>query len=35
MTSGRPAKILLAVLFVALLATPLVLKRLAARREAA
>jgi hypothetical protein len=34
MTSGRPAKILLAVLFVALLATPLVLKRLAARREA-
>src|SRR4030095_16544703 len=34
MTSGRPAKILLAVLFVALLATPLVLKRLAARRQA-
>ena len=34
MTSGRPAKVLLAVLFVALLATPLVLKRLAARREA-
>ena len=34
MTSGRVAKILLAVLFVALLATPLVLKRLAARREA-
>ena len=34
MTSGRPAKILLAVLFVALLATPLGLKRLAARREA-
>ena len=34
MTSGRPAKILLAILFVALLATPLVLKRLAARREA-
>src|SRR5258705_6714047 len=33
MTSGRPAKILLAVLVVALLATPLVLKRLAARRE--
>ena len=33
MRSGRPAKILLAVLFVALLATPLVLKRLAARRE--
>jgi hypothetical protein len=33
MTSGRPAKILLAILFVALLATPLVLKRLAARRE--
>jgi hypothetical protein len=34
MTSGRPAKILLAVIFVALLATPLGLKRLAARREA-
>ena len=33
MTSGRIAKILLAVLFVALLATPLLLKRLAARRE--
>ena len=34
MTSGRPAKIILAVLFVALLATPLALKHLAARREA-
>lgn len=34
MRTGRPAKILLAGLFVALLATPLVLKRLAARREA-
>lgn len=34
MTAGRTAKILLAVVFVALLATPLVLKRLAARREA-
>jgi enediyne biosynthesis protein E4 len=34
MTSGRLAKILLAVLFVALLATPLALKRLAARRKA-
>jgi len=34
MTSGRIARILLAVIFVALLATPLVLKRLAARREA-
>jgi hypothetical protein len=34
MTSGRIARILLAVVFVALLATPLVLKRLAARREA-
>ena len=34
MTSGRVVKILLAVIFVALLATPLVLKRLAARREA-
>ena len=33
MTTSRPAKILLAVLFVALLATPLLLKRLAARRE--
>src|SRR6185295_12345060 len=33
MTPGRPAKVLLAVLFVALLAVPLVLKRLAARRE--
>lgn len=33
MRSGRIAKILLAVLFVALLATPLLLKRLAARRE--
>lgn len=32
MTSGRIAKLLLAVLFVALLATPLLLKRLAARR---
>ena len=34
MTPGRPAKVLLAVLFVALLAVPLVLRRLAARREA-
>ena len=34
MASGRLAKILLAVIFVALLGTPLVLKRLAARREA-
>ena len=34
MTTGRIARILLAVVFVALLATPLVLKRLAARREA-
>jgi enediyne biosynthesis protein E4 len=34
MTAGRSTKILLAVLFVALLATPLWLKRLAARREA-
>ena len=33
MTPGRPAKVLLAVLFVALLAVPLVLKRLEARRE--
>jgi hypothetical protein len=34
MTPARPAKVLLAVLFVALLAVPLVLRRLAARREA-
>src|SRR3979411_2846125 len=34
MTSRRAAKVLLAVLFVALLAVPLWLKRLAARREA-
>jgi hypothetical protein len=33
MTAGRPAKLLLVVLFVALLASPLVIKRLAARRE--
>src|ERR1700730_6031069 len=33
MTPGRPAKLLLAVLFVGLLATPLVIKRIAARRE--
>jgi enediyne biosynthesis protein E4 len=33
MTPGRPAKAVLAVIFVALLAVPLVLKRLAARRE--
>jgi hypothetical protein len=33
MTPGRPVKVLLAVLFVALLAVPLILKRLAARRE--
>ena len=35
MKVGRVAKISLAIVFVALLATPLVLKRLAARREAA
>ncbi len=35
MKAGRLAKISLAVVFVALLATPLVLKRLAARRDAA
>jgi enediyne biosynthesis protein E4 len=34
MTSGRPTKILLTVFFVALLATPWALRRLAARREA-
>ena len=34
MTPGRPVKVLLAVLFVALLATPLVLKRWEAPREA-
>ena len=34
MRAGRPGKILLAVIFVALLATPLVLKRFGARREA-
>ncbi len=33
MKAGRPAKLLLAGLFIALLATPLVIKRLAARRE--
>ncbi|HEV7747206.1 MAG TPA: CRTAC1 family protein [Pyrinomonadaceae bacterium] len=33
MTPGRPVKVLLAVIFVALLAVPLVLRRLAARRE--
>jgi hypothetical protein len=33
MTTGRPAKLLLAALFVALLATPLVIKRLATRSE--
>jgi hypothetical protein len=33
MTPGRPAKILLAVLFLALLALPVVLKRMASRRE--
>ncbi len=33
MTASRPAKFVLAALFVALLATPLVMKRLAARRE--
>jgi hypothetical protein len=33
MTPGRPVKALLAIIFVALLAVPLVLKRLAARRE--
>ncbi|MCU1268581.1 MAG: hypothetical protein JWM21_4899 [Acidobacteria bacterium] len=34
MALARPAKILLAVIFIGLLATPLLLKRLAARREA-
>ena len=33
MTPGRPAKLLVAVLFVGLLATPIVIKRIAARRE--
>lgn len=33
MTSNRPVKLLLAAIFVALLATPLLLKRLAARRD--
>jgi hypothetical protein len=33
MSAGRPAKLLLAVLFVGLLATPLIIKRLTARRE--
>jgi len=33
MTPGRPAKLLLTVLFVGLLATPIVIKRMAARRE--
>lgn len=33
MTAGRPAKLLLVVIFVALLATPLVIRRLAARGE--
>jgi len=33
MTPGRPAKLLLTVLFVGLLATPIVIKRIAARRE--
>jgi hypothetical protein len=35
MTKVRPAKLLLVALFIALLATPLVIKRLAARRELA
>jgi enediyne biosynthesis protein E4 len=34
MTPGRPAKVLLAILFVALLAVPVVLRRLASRRQA-
>ncbi len=34
MTPGRPAKLLLTLLFVGLLATPIVIKRIAARREA-
>src|SRR5580765_6402483 len=34
MTGGRPAKLLLVCLFVVLLATPLMIKRLAARRDA-
>jgi hypothetical protein len=34
MTPGRRGRVVLAVIFVALLATPLVLKRIAARREA-
>lgn len=33
MTAGRPAKLLLGVLFIGLLATPLIIKRLAASRE--
>src|SRR6267378_399408 len=33
MTPGRPAKLLLAFLFAGLLATPIVIKRIAARRE--
>jgi hypothetical protein len=33
MTAGRPAKLLLVVLFLGLLATPLIIKRLGARRE--
>ena len=33
MTPGRPTKLLLAVLFVGLLTTPIVIKRIAARRE--
>src|SRR5712671_1972692 len=33
MTPGRPAKFLLAVVFVGLLAAPIVLKRISARRE--
>jgi len=33
MTPGRPAKLLLAVLFAGLLATPIVIKRIAAHRE--
>ncbi len=33
MTAGRPAKLLLVIIFGALLATPLVMKHLAARRE--
>jgi hypothetical protein len=33
MTTGRPTRIILLIIFLALLATPLVIKRLEARRE--